>query len=98
MSNANRIDPSLCSFSKQLIDETCQEFAEFSDTFILNKAYDKKELYEHFRREFSDFDKLSQGKFTRWIKIWARVKDVEVIESKSGANRTIEFKGIKIAA
>jgi len=28
----------------------------------------------------------------------ANVKDVEIIETKSGSTRTIEFRGLKIAA
>ena len=83
---------------KQLIDETCQEFAEFCEVLVLNNPYNKKELYELFKSEYADYEKLTQGKFTRWLKIWARIKEVEVVEMKSGTNRTIEFKGMKEAA
>lgn len=83
---------------KQLIDETCDEFAEFSTGIELNHEYSKKELFDQFKTEYPDYDKLTQGKFTRWLKIWARIKDYEVVEGKSGANRTIIFSEMKKAA
>ena len=88
---------------KQLITETCDEFAEFSTTIVLNHEHNKKELFDNFVSEYPDFDpkgsgKLTQGKFTRWLKLWARIKEYEVIESKSGANRTIIFSVLSKAA
>jgi len=83
---------------KRLIDETCDEFAEFSDDIELDKEYNKKELCEQFKNEYDDFEKLHQSKFTRWLKLWARIKDYDVVEGKSGANRTIIFKSLKKAA
>ncbi len=90
---------------KKLIDMTSIEFAEFSDELQVETEYDKKDLFEQFKRENEDFDpafggtgKLTQGKFTRWLKVWARIKDYEISESKSGAKRTIEFKGGRKAA
>lgn len=76
---------------KKLIDETTIEFSEFSAELERNKEYDKKELYEEFKKEYSDFDKLTQGKFTRWLKVMARIKGFEIREGKSGAKRTIEL-------
>lgn len=83
---------------KKMIDETCQEFVEFADDVIhTGKEYEKKELYESFKKEYEDFDpvgagKLTQSKFTRWLKVWGRVKNYEVVEGKSGSKRTIGFK------
>jgi phage/plasmid-associated DNA primase len=87
---------------KNLNDMTCQEFAEFAESngsgFEPGKEYDKKELYENFKKEYEEFDpkgtgKLSQSKFTRWLKVWGRIKNLEVKEGKSGAKRTIIFIG-----
>jgi len=83
---------------KQLIDETCDEFAEFSEEIQLDYEHNKKELCEQFKAEYDDFDKLHQSKFTRWLKLWARIKNYDVLESKSGASRTIIFKTLKEAA
>ena len=77
---------------KKLIDETCPEFVEFAEDGIeVGKEYEKKELYESFKKEYEDFDKLTQSKFTRWLKVWGKVKDYEVKEGKSGTRRTIGF-------
>jgi hypothetical protein len=83
---------------KRLIDETCNEFAEFSETLVFNFPYNKKDLFEQFIAEYPELEKLNQAKFTRWLKIFARIKAVEVVESKSGATRMIELKGLKEAA
>lgn len=80
---------------KKLIDETCQEFVEFAEAdeggIEKGKEYEKKELYESFKKEYEDFDKLTQSKFTRWLKVWGKVKGLEVSESKSGGKRNIRF-------
>jgi len=77
---------------KKMIDETCQEFVEFAEDIIgIGKEYEKKELYESFKKEYEDFDKLTQSKFTRWLKVWGKVKNYEVQESKSGGKRNIRF-------
>ncbi len=76
---------------KKLIDETSPEFVEYSEGLETSKEYDKKELYEDFKKEYQDFDKLTQRKFTQWLKVFGRLKDYEVREPKSGAKRMIEF-------
>jgi hypothetical protein len=88
---------------KRLVDETCAEFAEFSDTLVFNTTYNKKDLFEQFNKEYPEVDgissaKLTQGKFTRWIKIFARIKAVDVVESKSGSVRSIELRKMKEVA
>jgi len=83
---------------KRLIDETCPEFAEFSDSLELNHKYDKKKLCISFKTSYEDFNGLSQGKFSKWLKVWARIKDYNVTEGKSGANRTIIFSQLSKAA
>ena len=80
---------------KKLIDETCPEFVEFAESaeggIESGKEYEKKELYENFKKEYEEFDKLTQSKFTRWLKVFGRVKGLEVKEGKSGTKRTIGF-------
>ena len=88
---------------KQLIDETCDEFAEFSKELEPNREYNKKDLFDKFKDDNPDFElpgtgKLTQSKFTRWLKIWARIKEFEVVEGKSGTNRTIIFSQLSRAA
>ena len=91
---------------KRLIDETCAEFAEFMESLTQTLSqgegfsiqFNKKEMFENFSKEYPEVERLNQSKFTRWIKIYARIKAVEVVESKSGATRMIELKGLKEAA
>jgi len=82
---------------KKLIGETSIEFAEYSEGLELEKEYDKKELFDDFKKEYSDDDsdgagKLTQRKLTHWFKMYARIKSFEVVENKSGAKRTISLK------
>lgn len=76
---------------KKLIDETAIEFYEFSDGFVINKECDKKELYDNFKKEYADLEKLTQAKFTRWLKVYGRINGFEVKEGKSDSIRTIKF-------
>ena len=82
---------------KKLIDSTCVEFAEYTELLRLGLEYNKKEEWEKFKEENPDYDKLPQGKFTKWIKIWAALYDCEVHERKSGKERyfTVLQKGLK---
>jgi len=79
---------------KKLIDETSIEFSEYSEGLELEKEYDKKELFEDFKKEYSDYDsdgpgKLTQRKLTHWFKMFGRIKGLNIVENKSGAKRTI---------
>lgn len=84
---------------KKLIDETCPEFVEFAESLTqtlskgegFSREFEKKELYENFKKEYEEFDKLTQSKFTRWLKVWGRVKNYETVEEKSGSKRTIKY-------
>ncbi|MAT59751.1 MAG: hypothetical protein CMF23_17395 [Ignavibacteriae bacterium] len=77
---------------KKMIDETSPEFIEFAeDEIVVGKEYEKKGLYESFKKEFEDFEKLTQSKFTRWLKVWGKLKKLDVSESKSGGKRFIRY-------
>jgi hypothetical protein len=74
---------------KKLIDATSPEFIEFADGVSLDQPHDKKDLFTEFKSEYQDFEKMTQGTFTKWLKIYARVKGLEVIEEKSGSKRVV---------
>jgi hypothetical protein len=84
---------------KKLIDETSPEFVEFAESLTqtlskgegFSREFEKKELYENFKKDYEEFDKLTQSKFTRWLKVWGRVKNYETVEEKSGSKRTIKY-------
>ncbi len=76
---------------KKLIDSTCEEFAEFFETIEFTIVYNRKNLLEEFKKEYDDFDELKLTKFTRWLKEAGRIKNLKVIERKSGSERFICF-------
>jgi len=77
---------------KQLINETCEDFVEFSKELLPNCRYDKNELYKKYLAENPDWSKLSQRRFTSWLKVYGKNKGLKVEEWKSGAERYIEYK------
>jgi len=77
---------------KKLLDETAPEFVEFIETeqnFVFGNSYDKKELFDSFVNSYSDFSKLTQRKFTLWMKAYAKLSGMEMVETRSGKERTI---------
>ncbi|MHB8871540.1 MAG: hypothetical protein ACYC5G_03750 [Candidatus Doudnabacteria bacterium] len=53
-------------------------------------------MYDNFKKEYADLDpigtgKLTQAKFTRWLKVYGRINGLEVKEGKSDSTRTIKF-------
>ncbi len=72
---------------KQLIDSTKQEFVEFMQEVELGKEYEKRELFDKFKEEYSDFEGMKQNSFTGWIKKYANLKELKYTERKSGANK-----------
>ncbi len=76
---------------KKLIDSTSEEFAEFSVKLVPGEEFNKKELFDEFKREYEYNDKFTQGKFTKWMKLFGRIKNYEIAERKSGSKRTLEY-------
>lgn len=65
---------------------------------MAGKEYEKKELYDAFKKEYENFEKLTQSNFMRWLKGWGKVKGLEVKESKSVSRRVIGFGAVKYPA
>lgn len=83
---------------KKLIDETNQEFEEFISEFVVGTEYNKKDLYERFKKEYEDYGQIKQNTFSKWTKVYAELNELEVQERKSGGNRyfTLVKKGEKV--
>ena len=77
---------------KQLINETSEDFAEFSKELQSDCRYGKNDLYKKYLEENPDWAKLSQRRFTGWLKKYGKNKGLKVEEWKSGSERYIEFK------
>lgn len=78
-------------------NETTQEFEEFINTIELGREYNKKDLFNRFKEEYENFDKLKQNTFTKWTKVYANLYELDVHERKSGKERyfTLTKKGEK---
>jgi hypothetical protein len=61
-------------FYKQLAQTVGEEFLEFFDSDIKKDETKQeiKELHKKFKEQYPDFDKLTQNKFTKWIKAAAK--------------------------
>lgn len=77
---------------KKLIDSTSEEFAEFAAELEPGAEYVKKEIYDKFKSEYEECENVSQGKFTKWMKLYGRIKGYKIDERKSGSKRTLEYK------
>ncbi|MHC1737338.1 MAG: bifunctional DNA primase/polymerase [Ignavibacteriaceae bacterium] len=86
---------------KMITDSTSPEFIEFIEdesNFTPDTTHDKKDLFKNFVDTYPDFSKLTQRKFTSWIKAWGRIKGYRVEEGKSGSERTITLYKLKSAS
>lgn len=77
---------------KKLIDSTAPEFEEFIAAVPLNKEFNKKELFEQFRKEYEDFGQIKQNTLSRWTKTYADLYNLDILERKSGTDRFLTFK------
>jgi len=76
---------------KKLIDSTSAEFEEFITSIPLNTEFNKKELFEQFKKEFEDYAKMRQRTFTLWTKIYADLYSMEITERRNGVDRYIRI-------
>lgn len=83
---------------KKLIDETNIEFEEFISELVYGTEYNKKDLYEKFKKEYEDYGQIKQNTFSKWTKVYAELNELEIQERKSGGNRYFTFvkKGEKL--
>lgn len=71
---------------KKLIDETCNEFADFITKLPFNIERDKKELFEEFLEENESYKEIKyfkQNTFSKWIKKYCQIFDYQLVERKS---------------
>lgn len=77
---------------KKLIDSTAQEFAEFITELELNEDYNKKELFEKFKKEYEDFGQVKQQTLTKWMSIYANLYGLVLEQRRSGLERFIRLR------
>ncbi len=86
---------------RTLIDHTSQEFVDFIEKDLKpapGEWYDKKTLFAEFVKLYSDFEKLSQRKFTDWLRRYINLSPalenynpLENDERDREGNRRIRF-------
>ena len=77
----------------KLVNQTSEEFVNFSDTKLeIKKQLDKRAVYQQFTKEYPEFQyQVKQGEFTRWLKAWGAYKGYQIAESHSGDVNYIIF-------
>ena len=78
---------------RKFISETAMEFHDWAEEAIkTNERLDKNYLYEAFKMEYEDFAKyLTQRTFTKWLRTYAKYKNIEAEEGVSNGQRWIFF-------
>jgi len=93
--------------ARKLIKETNKEFVEFMESCFddddgvkepvlkIGQEFDKKSLYNQFISEYEDYGqtarKLTQRKFTDYLKLYALHNKIKFQEHKSGDRRTMTY-------
>lgn len=79
---------------RKFLAETSQEFYDFVKDNVRfdNTRYYKSHLREDFKKEYPDFMKMSERRFTQWLKIWYSFNDKEAFESSDMTGRFIMAK------
>jgi hypothetical protein len=76
---------------RKLIQEYGETFINFMAAIELNKEHDKNELFSNFCQEYNGTIPFEQRTFTRMIREYAKLKNLEVVESKSNGKSFIEL-------
>ena len=50
---------------KKLIDETKPKFEEFITEFAIGIEYNRKDLFERFKKEYEDYGQMRQNTFSK---------------------------------
>jgi len=77
---------------KKLIDSTSAEFEEFITGLEFDTEYNKKEMFEQFKKEYEDFGQTKHNTLSKWTKVYADLYNLDLIERKSGTERYIRFE------
>lgn len=84
--------PSINRDLKLLIHSTSPEFFDFSQEELrLDMEYNKKDLFQTFIRQYPDFNHMKQRTFTNWLKSFVEVRNLNMLERKSGENYFVRF-------
>jgi len=74
----------------KIIAETCLEFYDYASSLELGAVYNKNEEFEKYLEHFAGFP-ISKNKFTRWLKLYATVKNWDYFEISAPQNKFKQF-------
>jgi hypothetical protein len=79
---------------RRFLAESCQEFYDFIREKLQfdTTRYYKATLREQFKQEYPDYTKISEKKFTQWLKLWYSFNSIQYQESQDITGRYIEMK------
>ncbi|NQU33121.1 MAG: hypothetical protein HQ521_07790 [Bacteroidetes bacterium] len=78
----------------KLIHQTNEDFVDFCKVKIqVNVKYDKRDLFDSFKREFPEYGTVTQRTFTEWLRRWGTFIGKKPVETHSGTTRYILFPG-----
>ncbi|MGM0582855.1 MAG: hypothetical protein ACQETL_19420 [Bacteroidota bacterium] len=79
----------------KLIHQTNEDFVDFCKAKVqVNVRYDKRDLFDSFKREFPDNGFITQRTFTDWLRKWGIYIGIKPVETHSGTTRFIQFPEI----
>ncbi len=69
---------------RKLIQATNSEFIEFTNELERNKWFDQAETFEHFKKQFPDYERIQQRTFATWLqKYVSYTQDIKLDKRKS---------------
>ena len=69
---------------RKLIQATNSEFIEFTNELERNKWFDQTETFDHFKKQFPDYERIQQRTFATWLqKYVSYTQDIKLDKRKS---------------
>lgn len=74
----------------KIIAETCLEFYDYTGNLEIGTVYNKDKEYDAYLEKFAGFI-ISKNKFTRWLKLFANIKNWNYTEISAPQNKFKNF-------
>lgn len=78
---------------RTLIDDTHRDFVEFAKESLETGSFDRNELYDKFRKQYTDFnnDKFTTNTFRKWLTYYADFKNWHADFKRSNSKNYVAF-------
>lgn len=82
---------------RKLIQATNSELIEFADELERDKWLDQAETFEHFKKQFSDYERVQQRTFATWLQKYAAyTQDIKLDKRKSNGKTLFCLSNIQV--